>query len=481
MNYSEFLSKKTHHGGDDGFKPIFIPKQSRDFQSLLIEWAIWKGRGATFADTGLGKTLMQLVWAENVHRHTNMPVLILTPLAVAPQTVREAEKFGIQARYCRDGKVLSTDGIVVANYERLHLFDVSLFGGVVCDESGILKNFDGVRRGEITDFMRKMKYRALFTATAAPNDFTELGTSSEALGELGYMDMLNRFFKNEQNTSDTKGHWINHGNERPKWRFKHHAKDAFWKWVSSWARAIRKPSDFGFDDSAYNLPPLIEREITVRNTTPRPGELFTTPAVGLHEQRVERRITLDERCEALAKTTEGHRCSVLWCHLNDEGKRLRELLPDAVEVSGSDKDESKEEKFEAFEKGEIKRLICKPKIGAWGLNWQHCAHVATFASHSFEQYYQSVRRCWRYGQRRKVTVDIVTTEGEVQVLKNLQRKQRQADEMFTALIQYMNDSTKIARSIPFTKTQETPSWLATSTTSKSQTDGRFTTATASPG
>lgn len=452
MNYSEFIEAKTHMGCKSGFTPIELPDYLFDFQRHLISWAIEKGRCAIFADCGLGKTPMQLVWADNVVRKTNKNVLILTPLAVSHQTVAEAEKFGIEAKRSSDGSVPSK--IVITNYERLHHFNASEFAGVVCDESSILKSFDGAYRSAITDFMRKTPYRLLCTATAAPNDYIELGTSSEALGELGYMDMLNRFFKNDNNTSDTgRMHGV-----QVKWRFKGHAELSFWRWVCSWARAVRRPSDLGFDDGAFILPPLIENEHCIEANTIAPGLLFPMNAIGLQEQREERRRTIPERCAKVAELVNHKDQSLVWCHLNDEGDLLERLIPDATQVSGKDSDDDKEEKLMAFAKGDIRVLVTKPKIGAWGLNFQQCAHITFFPSHSFEQYYQGVRRCWRFGQKNPVRVDVVTSEGEVEVVKNLQRKAQAADKMFSRLVHHMNDAMRVTID-RINYAMEVPSWL----------------------
>lgn len=459
--YEAFLDRKRQLGGSYGFDPSFVPDFLFDFQQALVTWAVRQGRAAIYADCGLGKTAMELAWAENVLRHEGKPVLLLTPLAVADQTVAEAAKFGIEATHSRDGSIKS--GIVVANYERLHLFREEDFSGVVCDESSILKNFDGKRKTAITSFSRKMKFRLLATATAAPNDYTELGTSSEALGHLGYMDMLNRFFKNDMNTSDTKRKFSHQsGVERAKWRFKGHAERDFWRWVCSWARAIRRPSDLGFDDTRFVLPDLIEREHLVAPRKVRPGLLFDVPPNGLWEEREENRRTITERCERVAEIViaeDGP--SVAWCHLNDEGTMLEKLIPGSVQVSGSDSIEEKEEAFLGFSSGQFKKLIVKPKIGALGLNWQHCAHATFFPSHSFEQYYQAVRRCWRFGQTRPVRIDVVTTESGKGVHDNLKRKSLAADRMFTALVSHFNEALKIDRSREFTKKQEIPEWLST--------------------
>ena len=454
MNYLDFIASKTQGGADSGFAPVWLPEFLFDFQRELVEWAVRKGRAAIFADCGLGKTPMGLVWASNVARKTGRPVLYLTPLAVAAQTVREAQKFGIDAVQSKDGA--SAGHIIVANYERLHYFNADDFAGVVCDESSILKSFAGQRRGEITAFMRKAPYRLLQTATAAPNDYIELGTSSEALGYLGHMDMLNRFFKNDLNNS-AQGRMRG---EVIKWRLKGHAETPFWQWVCSWARAVRRPSDLGFDDARFALPKLIEQEHLVQAQSLPDGMLFALPAVGLKEQREERRRTVEERCAMVADlVNRTGQPALVWCHLNDEGDALENAIPDAVQVSGSDSDDRKEERLEAFAEGKARVLITKPKIGAWGLNFQHCNHVTFFPSHSFEQYYQAVRRCWRFGQKRPVTVDIVTTEGERGVMRNLQRKAEQADAMFSRLVVEMNNARGIERVNHATKPMEMPAWL----------------------
>ena len=380
--------------------------------------------------------------------------MILTPLAVAQQTVHEAEKFGIKVHRSFHGEL--QDGITIANYDRLHYFKSEDFAGVVLDESSILKSFDGKTKTELIWFMRKLPYRLLCTATAAPNDYIELGTSSEALGEMGAMDMLNRFFKNDSNDSRLRRHY----GEAPKWRFKGYSEIPFWRWVTSWARACRKPSDLGFDDSGFVLKPLSENIHIVDAKTLPDGYLFAMPAVVLPEQREERRRTLVERAEKVAELATGSESSLIWCHLHDAGKHLAKIVPDSVEIAGHHSDEKKEEAFMAFARGEVKRLITKPKIGAWGLNFQHCNHVVFYPSHSYEQYYQGVRRCWRFGQKNPVTVDIVTTEGEMRVMQNLLRKSEQADKMFTALVREMNDSIRIRDNKDFSTKQELPTWLS---------------------
>lgn len=461
--YRKFLERKQQYGEFSGFDPVWMPDFLFDFQKHLVDWNCRKGRSATLADCGLGKTPMLLVWAENVVRKTGTRVLILTPLAVAAQTVAEGEKFGIEVTRSRDGKVGGA-GIYVTNYERLHHFDPNDFIGLVCDESSAIKNFNGKRKAEVTEFMRKLPYRLLCTATAAPNDYVELGTSSEALGELGYMDMLARFFKNDQNTCDTKTlhrRPPSHGGPKAAgWRFKGHAEIPFFQWVCSWARACRKPSDLGFSDERFVLPELIEREHIVEARTLADGMLLSLPATNMKEEREERRRTITERCEKAAELVIGTgEPAVLWCHLNPEGDLLKRLIPGSEQISGSTPDDRKEEIYEAFASGQLKDLITKPKIGAWGLNWQHCAHVVPFSSHSYEQYYQAVRRCWRFGQKRKVTVDLIATEGERGAKENMQRKSANTDRMFTMLVEHMNDALSLDRSVKYEKEVQVPSWI----------------------
>ena len=767
--YTSFIESKSQRHTDSGFEPTVMPDWLFPFQRHLVEWAVRKGRAAIFADCGLGKTPMQLVWAQNIVEHTGKPVLILTPLAVSHQTVREAEKFGIEAARSADGAL--TAPITVTNYERLSHFDPASFAGVVCDEcfaagtrvdvidpidntlawkyiedirpgdqvlnatgvdhvkathrrqikravritvgervvacsdnhpfltvygwrcagdlqpgdnlvetatavclvrdglcpevhspkvgaflrdvlfsemadeyaraqsegaykgcsredrpedirvasggiargggsdrkdsgpepdvrsgragegvsdvaadwpqalcsgrkrtsddgaatavvqragrsvgggvcdqsraederlsdclqgghrqscppdcdrgrrqlslfqkgvrpeegyktgvtrvdrveilelghpdldrcrdasgdvyfhdieatrhpsfsvggllvhnSSILKNFAGRTKAAVTDFCRHLSYRLLCTATAAPNDFWELGTSSEALGYLGFSDMLAQFFKQE-----TKKDFRAWG--RAKYRFRGYAEIPFWQWVCSWARVCRRPSDLGFDDDGFVLPPLREKEYIIKTCKPRAGMLLNLPARDLQEQREERRNTIAERCEKAASITQQNGASVVWCHLNAEGDRLAKLIPDAEQVSGSMSDDLKEERLLAFQSGELKTLVTKPKIGCFGLNWQHCHNVITFPSHSWEQYYQAVRRCWRFGQTKPVDVTLITTEGEQRVLLNLQRKAEQADTMFTSLTQFANDALHVTTTRGDLHDESMPGWL----------------------
>lgn len=449
-DYREFVESKAQLGGEFGFAPTFIHPDSYDFQSHLVEWAVRQGRAALFADCGLGKTLMQLTWAHNVNRHENKPVLVISPLTVSIQTVEEAHKFGFEARRSLDGKFTGKD-IVTTNYERLHYFSPDDFGGVVCDESSIIKNFDGQRKGDITDFMRKVKYRLLCTATASPNDYIELGTSSEALGQIGYMDMLATFFKNDEDS-------LHPAFIGSKWRFKHHAERDFWRWVCSWARACRKPSDMGFDDGPFILPPLVEHEHVV-DSPALDGFLFPVRATNLEEQRLERKATVERRCEKAAELMRHDRSGVAWCQLNAEADALVSMIPGAAQISGSDSDERKEELLEAFRTGQLKKLVTKPKIAAFGLNWQHCDHMTFFPDHSFEQYYQATRRLWRFGQKNSVTVDNITSQSNAGVSANLRRKAVACEKMFAEMVTEMNNALRISRFRPHTKQQEIPPWL----------------------
>lgn len=452
-DYRNFLDARAQRNTGHGFDPDALPSHLFDFQRELVEWAVRQGRGAIFADCGMGKTPMELAWAEQVHRKTGKPVLLLTPLAVGFQIVTEAAKFGHEAALSRDGKPKAA--ITVSNYEQAHKFDPADFGGVVCDESSILKSFDGTTRAVVTELMREMPYRLLGTATAAPNDYLELGTSSEALGELGYMDMLGRFFANDTGTSTHRP-----TKSAGAYRFKGHAETPFWRWVSSWARAIRKPSDYGYADEGFTLPPLVENLHVVESSNPREDTLFDGPAVGLAEERAELRRSLMDRCEKAAELLADAESGVAWCHLNDESSTLAKLIDGAVEVRGSDSPEDKEAKLAAYTRGEIRVLVTKPSIGAWGLNWQHAHRTVYFPTHSYEQYYQAVRRMWRFGQTEPVRVDVVASAGVENMLANLQRKSKQADAMFDALLAHMNDALAIQRQTDHTKRMELPTWAA---------------------
>jgi hypothetical protein len=460
IDYQDFLNQKAQINNNSGFEPLWIPDFLFDFQKALVEWAIKKGRAAIFADCGLGKTPMQLVWAENVIRKTGGRVLIVAPLAVSFQTIQEGEKFGIEVIQSKDGK--PKGNITITNYEKIHLFDSTDYDNVVCDESSAIKSFHGVRRELITAFMKKLSHRLLCTATAAPNDFIELGTSSEALGNLDRMDMIHHFFKNDERTSIVAhDKWTGqNGGRQIGWRLKGHAEIPFWKWVVSWARAVRKPSDLGYSDDGFILPELKEVIHIIKAKSMAEGMLFELPAVGLAEEREEQRRTIYERCERALELVNRHNNPVvIWCNLNEEGKILSKLIPECTEISGSDNSEKKEKSFIDFAQGNIRVLVTKPKIGGFGLNWQHCSNVIFFPSHSYEQYYQAIRRCWRFGQKKPVKVDIVTTEGGANVVQSLHWKAIQADKMFTNLAIQMNQENILSKKEYISNNWGIPTWI----------------------
>ena len=436
-NYIKFLESKKHLLGEFGFKPNYFPEMAFDFQNYIIEKAVKKGRMAVFADTGLGKTLIQLSIAKNIINHTNRPVLILTPLAVAFQFILEAEKLGIDdVEYSKDGKF--TKKIVICNYERLHYFDPIDFIGVICDESSILKNFDGKIKDQVNSFVKKIPYRFLSTATPSPNDFIELGTSSEALGYMGYMDMLTKFFKNNQNSVDS-----NNRNIGEKFYLKPHAEKDFFAWVNQWSIMVKMPSDIGFSNDRYNLPELIvnTHEVKNRSLIDVDGQIqmFVPIAKSMTEVRHEQKMTELQRCEKAVELGNG-KTSVYWCNTNNESKMIREMDKGATEIIGSMSIEKKEEILIAFANQEIPRIITKAKMTSFGLNWQHCNHSVFFPTWSYEQYYQAIRRFWRFGQQRDVKIDLVISDGQKRVIDALQQKTTKAIELHRNLTENVNRS-----------------------------------------
>ena len=436
MDYQHFLENKKHLIGSFGFDCKFIPDIAFDFQKHVIQKSIEKGRIANFLDTGLGKTLIQISEAYNVVLHTNKRVLILTPLAVSFQFMKEAEKIGIDdIEISKDGKF--TKKIVISNYERLHYFNPNDFVCLMLDESSILKNFEGKIKQQVTTFIKKLPYRFLSTATPSPNDFIELGTSSEALGYLGYMDMLSTFFKNNQN--DTGGR-DNVGN---KFYLKKHAENDFFSWVNQWAIMVKIPSDIGFSDEKYNLPKLTEKIHVVKNQSlidvDGQIQMFTPIARTMTEVRHEQKQTEIQRCEKAYELANG-KTSVYWCNTINESFLLKEIDSDAYEIKGSQSIEQKEEILLAFANCEFERLITKAKITGMGLNWQHCNHSVFFPTWSYEQKYQALRRFWRFGQKREVTFESVISDGQQRVLDTLERKQRNATILYSNLIRNVNKS-----------------------------------------
>lgn len=455
MEYKDFLESKKHLLGSFGFDPSFIPDIAFDFQKEIITRAVKKGRMAVFADTGLGKTLIQLSIAQNIVNHTNGKVLILTPLAVAFQFIQEAEKIGIDdIEYSKDGK--HSKKIVVCNYERLHLLDSNDFSGMVLDESSILKNFKGQIKHQVTTFIKKIKYRYLSTATPSPNDFIELGTSSEALGYMGYMDMLTKFFKNNQGSTDSRNRNIGE-----KFYLKPHAEKDFFSWVNQWAIMVKKPSDLGFSDNRYNLPELIinKHEVENQSLIAHNGQIlmFTPIAKTMTEVRHEQKETTTQRCEKAVQLA-FNRTSVYWCNTNAESNLISKLDSDAIEILGSMSIDKKEDILVNFAKGNIERIITKAKMTGMGLNWQHCNHSVFFPTWSYEQYYQAIRRFWRFGQKRDVTIDLVISDGQKRVIQALEQKTKKAIELYQKLTAAVNNSYKENKR-EFNQTIQTPKFL----------------------
>lgn len=435
MKYEEFIQAKRHSIGNFGFEADWMPEGVKPHQEAIISKSTLKGRIGIFADTGLGKTLIQLSVAHNVVRKTNKRVLILTPLAVAFQFLIDAEKFGIgDIEHTKNGKF--TKKIVICNYERLHLLNPSDFECVMLDESSILKNFNGKIKDEIISFIKKVKYRFLSTATPSPNDFIELGNSSEALGYMGYMDMLGKFFKSNQNSVDS-----NNRNIGEKFYLKPHAERDFFAWVNQWSMMVKMPSDLGFSNEGYELPALHTNSHVVHNTKQwtinGQKSLFAMPAKSMTEVREEQKLTIEDRCHKAVDLASG-KTSVYWCNLNEESALLSELDGDAVEIKGGMSIDKKEELLIAFANGEIDRLITKAKMTSMGLNWQHCNHTVYFPTWSYEQYYQAIRRFWRFGQQSEVTCDMVISDGQERVLTALQEKTAKAIALYENLVKNAN-------------------------------------------
>ena len=431
-DYHEFVESKMS-GSIAGSIDEQIPLNDRLFgyQAAIVRWALTKGRAAVFADCGLGKTFIQLEWARVIAESIgDAAVLILCPLAVAHQTCDEASRFGIDLRYLRDDD--GDPGIIITNYEMVHNFDIGRFAGLVLDESSILKSYDGKFRTMILKLSQSVPYRLACTATPAPNDHMELGNHAQFVGAMSREEMLASFF-----IHDTSG-------GTNAWRIKGHAQDVFWAWVCSWAVCIRHPSDIGHNDDGYDLPPLtIHDHIVETPSQRRDGCLFQMHARTLSELRSEQRRTVEFRALQVQRIVDAEpsECWIVWCHTNAEADALMMLLGEAVEIRGSESPETKAAKMRRFSKGEIRILITKPKIAAFGLNWQHCARQAWVGiTHSYESFYQAVRRCWRFGQPRNVDVHVVCADTETLVLDNLQDKQRKAAQMGERMVQSMKDT-----------------------------------------
>ena len=431
-----------------------------DHQRVLVEWALRRGCAAIFADTGLGKSRMQLAWADAVHLATGRDVLILAPLAVAAQTVAEGAEIGVCVTHCRESDDV-LPGVNIINYDRLHKLDCSRFGGVVLDESSVIKHHNAKTFQSLTDAFRLTPYKLCATATPAPNDWTELGTHAEFLGLCTRAEMLAEYFCHD-------------GGETQVWRLKGHARSLFWRWVASWGAMIRKPSDLGFDDGRYNLPPLQVHQHTVEScmeSANAAGLLFPMEAGDLSARRDARRQSIDLRVQAAAELVNGNdRPWIVWCDLNAEGDELRKAIPGAIEIRGSDDADVKEQRLIDFAAGKIRVLITKPSIAGWGLNWQHCRDVAFVGvTDSYEAYYQAVRRCWRFGQTQPVNVHVIASESEGSVVANIRRKEAIADAMAQELSAETNAAVRSEvlgaqrATNPYNNTHamQVPAWLQT--------------------
>lgn len=422
-DYTAFVGRKLSIVTPTGIAGrVDLPSSLFPHQEALSRWALRRGRAAIFADTGLGKMRMELAWAHAVHRHTRKPVMVHTPLAVAWQLAAEAALIGITATVCREAGDL-TDGINITNYDRLHKFDASVFGGVVLDESGCIKHHDTKTFAALSEAYRDTPFKLPATATPAPNDWTELGTHAEFLGICTRQEMLAEFFTHD-------------GGDTSVWRLKKHARQIFWRWVATWGAMIRKPSDLGFDDGAYNLPPLHIHEHLVGYEMPLNGMLFAVEAQTLSERRDARRQSLADRvaaCAALVNSEAGEPW-VVWCDLNAEGDALTAAIDGAVQISGADDPDTKERLLAEFSAGKWRVLVSKPSICGWGLNWQHSARMAFVGvTDSYEAFYQAIRREWRFGQKRPVHAHVFASKAEGAVVANLRRKEADAAAMADSL------------------------------------------------
>lgn len=439
--YERFLSTKRLVSPPVGIPdpgplcPMMFP-----FQNDVTRWALKRGRAALWMDCGTGKSPCAIEWARTVAAHTGKPVLILTPLAVAQQFVTEGAKFGSLVKLCRDASHVehpSADhsGVNVTNYDRLEKFDTSVFGGVVLDESSILKDYTSATRNALIAAFETTPFKLCCTATPAPNDHVELGNHAEFLGVMSRTEMLSMFFCHD-------------GGETQTWRLKGHAQRDFWRWVCSWAVNLRKPSDLGYSDEGYDLPPLIIHEHVVKagaEYAQKMGTLFAMDAHGLTDQRAARRASLEERVAVAAQiaNAEPDEYWLAWCDLNAESQALSSSITGAVEVTGSMTVDMKERLIGAFTARDLHALVSKPSIAGWGVNWQHCARVLFVGlSNSFEAWYQAIRRTWRFGQTREVHCHVITSEAEGAVVANLKRKQRDNEKLSAGMVEHMAEITR---------------------------------------
>lgn len=432
MNYATFLESKQNLVE---FSGINIPQEQInnklfDFQRDITLWALRKGRAAVFAGTGLGKTAVQLEWAKHIYQQTQGHILILAPLAVSHQTVREGLKFGIEIHYCRNQNDVKP-GINITNYERLHLFDSADFTGIVLDESGIIKNFNAQTRNTIITAFNNTPYKLACTATPAPNDYMELGNHAEFLGVMSYREMLSMFF-------------VHDGGMTSQWRLKGHARKDFWNWVASWSVMLGNPSDLGYKDNGFILPSLNIQQIIVKNNKPPENSLFVMEARTLNEQRKAKRDSLVDRINACAEIANSfNEPCIIWCYLNSESEMLTKTIKGAIEIRGSHSPEYKEQALLDFSEDKIQKIISKPSIAGHGMNFQHCSKVIFCGlDHSFESWFQAIRRCWRFGQTKPVDVYVVVSESEGAIVENIKRKEKEFKEMLAGMVSATQEITK---------------------------------------
>lgn len=430
MTYEEFLRSKQFQPIHAGFEPDELNPNLFDYQDAIVRWALRKGRCALFEDTGMGKTIQQLAWADAVCKHTDGKVLILAPLAVSKQTAKEADKFGIACHLVESEEDVQK-GINITNYEKIHKFDTGQFDGIVLDESSILKSYSGKTTKDLQYRFSRTPYRLCCTATPSPNDFTEIGTTAEFLGIMPRTEMLSTFFINDMM-----------GKERIGWRLKKHAEKDFFRWMATWSMMIDNPDNLGFDGSMFKLPEL-NVQTHVLQSDPDEGVLFPDIAETLTERRQARKKSAEKRIELSKEIALQEEQCLIWCDYNYESEMLHKAIPESVEVKGSDKPEHKETAMMGFANGDVKYLVSKPSICGFGMNWQNC-HSMVFSglSDSFEQFYQAVRRCWRFGQTKPVDVHVILSEAEIAVLENIRRKQSEHDRMKREMIEIMSDISK---------------------------------------
>lgn len=427
--YDEFLEKKEVVINDSGFEvdEEDLSPYLFDYQKDIIRWALRKGKAALFEDTGLGKTIQQLQWATLVNKFTNKPVMIFAPLAVSKQTVLEGERFKLPVNLCESQEDV-INGVNITNYEKIHKFDTDTFSGVVLDESSILKSYSGKTTQDMINRFRFTPYKLACTATPSPNDFTELGNHAEFLNVMTMNEMLSMYFINDSS----------HGNG---WRLKGHSRGDFFKWIAEWAMMIKSPADFGFDGSLFELPRLNIINEIVESPNTDDERLFVVPAETLSERRQARKDSLKNRADRALQIIKENNIDtcLIWCNYNDESEYLAKTIPGAYEIKGSDTDEHKEKGMIGFAKGDVNFLVTKPSICGFGMNWQNC-HNMIFCglSDSFEQFYQAIRRCYRFGQKHEVNVYVITSQAEENILTNIKKKEENHEMMSREMMKLLS-------------------------------------------